>query len=269
MRSHALKVVACAVGIALTMAVSGSARAASIEYIFTGTADGSLGGTSFSGASLRLIFSLTRPTVTSGGGEFFNTASSAAFTVGASTGSLLGVSNSVASNPAFLGGTVIFGQTQSALPFFVGEGLSGLGSYDLTTAFALTSGPVSQTINSLFFHLLRGSEFRKYLFAQFSSRASVGYTTPTDLDDDADGPRRSWVYALSEGEAGQRGRHDRRLTSLVDPERTTDRRQAVFLLGPGFLWPVPRLRPALAPAPRAAPPTPPTAVSGGRPQANY
>jgi hypothetical protein len=80
-------------------------------------------------------------------------ATSATFTIGASTGSLLGTFNEVALNqdPSFP--RIIFGQGQSASPFFVAEGLenSVFVSYDLASAFPLTTGTVEQTAGSLYF----------------------------------------------------------------------------------------------------------------------
>jgi len=71
----------------------------------------------------------------------------------------LGNANRVVSNPGFSGGTIIFGQDQPGPTFFVGEGLSGLGSYDLTIAFPLTAGQVSQTPGSVFFTSLGNLSF--------------------------------------------------------------------------------------------------------------
>jgi len=145
-----VKIAALAVGFALV--VGGPASAATIDYIFTGTADGTLAGTAFSGAFQVELVSDTS-SVTFIGGEYNNNATAATFTIGASTGALLGTDNRVTLNPGFIAGTVIFGQDQPSAPFFVGEGMSasGLASYGLASVFPLTVGTtISQTPGSLY-----------------------------------------------------------------------------------------------------------------------
>jgi hypothetical protein len=172
MRAYALKLATIAVG--LSMIAGGGARAVPIEYIFSGTADGTLGGTGFSGSAFQIDLFSDTSTVTSGGGEFSNIATVAKFTLGTSTGTLGGSFNNVVLNPGFLSGTVIFGQGQSVDPFFVGEGLSAaaLGAYDLASAFALTSGPVSQTINSIYFTSLGDLSFGNISSLSFQADVS-------------------------------------------------------------------------------------------------
>lgn len=137
-------------GVWLALMFGGPVNAATIDYIFTGTASITLNGvSSFTTYKIDLVGDTGA--VTSGGGEFFNAATSATFAVGASTGTLLGVLNEVISNPSFGGGAAAFGQGQATFPNFVAEGLTQIGSYDLTTAFPLTAGMVSQTPGSVFF----------------------------------------------------------------------------------------------------------------------
>src|ERR1700730_5340399 len=138
----------------LALVAGTPAQATTIDYIFSVTANDTLNGSTFSGAFEVDLISDTA-TVTSSGGELSNIATSATFTIGASTGSLLGSFNDVVLNPGFgLGvGAVIFGQGQISSPFFVGEGLtsSALVPYDLASSFPLTTGAVSQTPGSLYF----------------------------------------------------------------------------------------------------------------------
>jgi hypothetical protein len=150
-----------------------SSNAAAINYVFSGTFDGSLGSSTFTNQSFTVTLTGDTGAVTSGGGEFFNTASSANFSIGALTGSLTGNFNEVASNPAYSGGTVIFGQGQAGSPFFVAEGLSTLGSYDLSTAFALASGPVSQTPGSIYFTSLGNLVFNDITSLSFQANLAT------------------------------------------------------------------------------------------------
>ena len=82
--------------VCLALIFGGPVKAATIDYIFTGTAAITLNGvSSFTTYKIDLVGDTAN--VTSGGGEFFNVASSATFAVGASTGTLLGTFNEVAS----------------------------------------------------------------------------------------------------------------------------------------------------------------------------
>lgn len=149
MYSRNLKIAALAVGVACV--VGTPARAATIDYIFTGTATGTLNNTAFSGAfQVELVSDTTTAT---GVGLVTNIATSATFTIGASTGSLLGNFNEVGLNQDPNFPRIIFGQAQSASPFFVAEGIenSVFVPYDLASAFPLTTGTVSQTAGSLYF----------------------------------------------------------------------------------------------------------------------
>jgi hypothetical protein len=124
----------------LTLASTSPVRAATIHYIFTGTGDIAFGGL-FTNTTFKIDITGDTSNVMSGGGEFFNSGSSATFTVGASSGTLSGLSNFVVSDPALNSGTVTFSQQQDFLT--VVQGANALGSYDLTTAFALTLGSLA------------------------------------------------------------------------------------------------------------------------------
>lgn len=121
------------------------ARAAPIDYIFTGTGSGTLNGVSFSGGfSVNEIGDTT--TVDTSDPTFFrNNASSAVFASGALTAALTGNFNQVILNkdPAFP--RIGFGQGQPAPVFFVAEATSNFAfaPYDLASAFPLTSGTPS------------------------------------------------------------------------------------------------------------------------------
>jgi hypothetical protein len=125
----------------LTLASTNPVRAATIHYIFTGTGDIGLGAL-FEPTTFKIDITGDTSNVVSGiGGGGFNSGSSATFTVGASSGTLLGLSNFVVSDPALNSGTVTFSQQQDFLT--VVQGANALGSYDLTTAFALTLGSLA------------------------------------------------------------------------------------------------------------------------------
>ncbi len=156
MLSSALKAAALAVGVGFL--VTGPAGAVPIDYIFTGAATGTLGGTAFD-TTFTVDIASDTSTATLSGGEWFNTATGATFNLsGVGSGTLLGVFNEVVGNPTFdlTDGAAIFGQLYTpdgGITFdFSGEGLYNvpLASYDLQTAFPLTGGTVSQTPNSLY-----------------------------------------------------------------------------------------------------------------------
>ncbi len=138
--------------LALALGAAQSAQAATIDYIFSGTFTGSLGATNYTGQSFSVDLTGDTNNVTFGGGEYANVASAATFTIGSTTGNLLGNFNDVVLNPSFSSGTVIFGQAQTLPPFFVGEGLSnsGLATYNLAFAFASVTGPLSLTADSVY-----------------------------------------------------------------------------------------------------------------------
>jgi hypothetical protein len=152
MRSVKSKIAAFAIGVAL---VSGaSANAATIDYIFTGLGTGSLGTTGFGGFPIAPDVSFTFTIVgdtgaviagspsgpPNNGNPFQNAGTSATFVSGSLSANLSNTlvnlfnNNQTATFPG-----VGFFQTSPAV---VGEVLGtpaggGLGSYDLTTAFAL------------------------------------------------------------------------------------------------------------------------------------
>jgi len=196
-----------ALGVALV--VGGPANSTTIDYVFSGTFTGSLGNSTFTDQSFAVTLSGDTGAVTSGGGELSNIATSATFTIGASTGSLTGNYNDVVLNPAFLGGTVIFGQSQPSSPFFVAEGLSAatLGSYGLATALALTSGPVSQTPGSTYF-----TSLGNLVFTDISSLSFEAELAATPL------PAALPLFATVLGAAGGllAGRRKRRTETGLD-----------------------------------------------------
>jgi hypothetical protein len=147
------------------------AKAVPIDYTFTGTADVVLNGVSISGAAYTVSLFSDTGTVTSGGGEFFNTATSATFAVNASSGTLGGSLNEVISNPSFAGGFVGFGQ--SNLDGFFVEGATGLGSYDLTTSYPQTFGGISQTAGSTYF-----TSLGNLVFSDISTMSFQATVTP-------------------------------------------------------------------------------------------
>jgi PEP-CTERM motif len=123
-------------------ALAGASQAAPITYIFSGVGSGSLDGTAFTDADFTVTLVGDTGDVTSGGGELMNDATSAIFTLGAQSATLTGVGNDVVldTSPSFP--IIVFGQSQSAAPFGVAEGLSNSAfpSYNLASAFPLTSG---------------------------------------------------------------------------------------------------------------------------------
>jgi hypothetical protein len=148
--------------------------------------------------------------VTSGGGEYANTASSATFAIGATTGSLQGLFNEVVLNPTFTPttGAVIFGQGQSSTPFFVGEGLSvaSLASYALATAFPLTSGSVTQTPGSVYL-----TSAGDLTFTDISSLSFQAELAPVPL------PSSLPLFAVALGMMGLMGWRSMRKASITFP----------------------------------------------------
>jgi hypothetical protein len=134
--------VTCAAFAALSVSfVATGASAETIAYTFTGVATGVLDGTGFTDEPFTITLVGDTDNIASGGGEFFNrAATSATFTVGSTSGDLTGTFNEVILNTDPTTPRVVFGQSRGA--FFVAEGLqnSAFASYDLSTAFPLTSG---------------------------------------------------------------------------------------------------------------------------------
>lgn len=185
----------------LALLLQTPAHAASIDYVFSGTFDGSLGTSTYTNQAFTVTLTGDTAAVTSGGGELSNLATSTNFTIGSTTGSLQGSYNDVVLNPGFSGGTIIFGQGQSSTPFFVGEGLSApsLGAYDLTTALALTTGPVSQTPGSAYL-----TSAGNLVFSNISSLSFEAELLPTPL------PSTLPLFAVSIGAVGLLSWHQRK-----------------------------------------------------------
>ncbi|HXP32349.1 MAG TPA: PEP-CTERM sorting domain-containing protein [Stellaceae bacterium] len=141
------------------LAVAGGAEAGPIDYIFTGTATGSLGGSGGNNASSGVPFvadtggtSFTAFTVTLVADTaavtgsvplgFSNDAITATFAAGALTATFTLPSRVTENTSADI---IIFGENQPSPVFFVAEGLSNatFGTYDLATALSLTTGTVS------------------------------------------------------------------------------------------------------------------------------
>jgi hypothetical protein len=128
--------------------LAAAAQASPITYIFTGVGSGSLDGQSFEDATFSVSLLADTTTVSVGASQASNAATTTDFTLGALSGTFDGVQNSIIENTGSFGASfpiIVFGQSQSAAPFFVAEGLSNAAfpTYDLTSAFPLTSGPVS------------------------------------------------------------------------------------------------------------------------------
>lgn len=165
-----------AVALLMAFAAGETANAAPIDYIFNGTATGTLNGVDFSsGFQVELVGDTTA--VTTGGGEFGNVASAATFSVGASSGMLLGTFNEIVSNPSDLGGAIIFGQDNT--DGFFGEGGTGFGAYELTAAFPLTVGVVSQTAGSTYFTSLGDLVFTNITAISFQADLAATPLPPT------------------------------------------------------------------------------------------
>jgi hypothetical protein len=165
-----------ALALVMAFAVGETANAAPIDYIFNGTATGTLNDVDFSSSfQIELVGDTTA--VTTGGGESANVASAATFSVGASSGTLLGTFNEIVSNPSNLGGTIIFGQDNT--DGFFGEGGTGFGTYDLTTAFPLTVGAVTQTAGSTYFTSLGDLVFTNITAISFQADLTATPLPPT------------------------------------------------------------------------------------------
>jgi hypothetical protein len=151
MRKSLFALAAGCLGLAVSTApfFAGSASAATIDYIFSGTATFTLNGVDFTDAPFTLTYVSDTSTITSGGGEFFNTGVGT-FVSGATTVTLTGDVNEVIANPPsdLLG----FGQIINS-PFTVSvEAINNgaFGSYNLATAFPLTSGSLNPPTGATF-----------------------------------------------------------------------------------------------------------------------
>jgi hypothetical protein len=146
MTSCASKVAALALGVVLLM--GGAARATTIDYIFTGTGTGTLGGSAFSGGFGVTLVGDTG-TVASAS-PFFSDDVSGTFVAGALSATLdSGAQMRLINGPS--GSAVAgFGQIQPGPVFFVEEAVftDALLGYDLKTAFPLTSGIVSAIVQT-------------------------------------------------------------------------------------------------------------------------
>jgi len=119
---------------------AGSAVAAPIDYIFTGTGTGTLNGTPFSGSFIVTEVADTAAVTGPSGGEFTNVASTATFVAGALTATLTGTTNEVIDNTA-APGFIAFAQ----LPAIAVEATinAAFETYQLKTALPLTIGTPS------------------------------------------------------------------------------------------------------------------------------
>jgi hypothetical protein len=131
-------------GCAALLLFAGGAEADPIDYIFAGDGTGTLDGTDFSGS-----FTITEVAdtsgITSGGGEYRNTPSSATFTAGALTDTL--------SDPLIIENTAspgYMGFSESVSPYN-DESLTNsvFETYALNTALASTSGGLSVATGDL------------------------------------------------------------------------------------------------------------------------
>jgi uncharacterized protein YaiE (UPF0345 family) len=108
--------------VASIAAFASVAQAEPITYTFSGVASGTLGALGFLNSDFTVTLVGDTTNVTSSGGEHFNVASNAVFSLdGVFTGNLLGVSNEVVVNNDPASPIIIFGQAQSMSPFFVAK----------------------------------------------------------------------------------------------------------------------------------------------------
>jgi hypothetical protein len=129
----------------------GAASAEPIDYIFTGVGSWDLGGVaSGPDATFTLTYVADTSTITSGGGEFFNSGVGT-FVWGSTTVTLTGDTNEVIDDQTS-SGFIGFGQIINS-PFSVNvEALinSVFQTYDLSTAFPLTTGPLNPPTTATF-----------------------------------------------------------------------------------------------------------------------
>jgi hypothetical protein len=125
---------ACGVLFSLT-----AAKAAAIDYIFTGTGTGSLDGSAFDDAAFTVTMVSDTSTVTSGGGEFRNAVGAMTFVSGSLSDTIL--SPVVVENTASPG---FMGFAQGIAPF-PDESLTAsiFQTYNMMTALPSTSGELS------------------------------------------------------------------------------------------------------------------------------
>ena len=171
--------VTCAALAASAVALlSGAASAATIDYIFTGTANFTLNGVVFSDAPFTLTYVGDTTAVTGGGGEAFNSGVGT-FVSGATTVTLTGDVNEVIVNPG--AGLLGFGQIISS-PFSVNvEAISNsaFGIYGLGSAFPLTSGSLNPPTAATFSTDGGALVFADDSFTTVSFQATGGVPEPS------------------------------------------------------------------------------------------
>ena len=122
---------------------AGPASAATIDYIFSGTASFTLNGVTFTDDPFTLTYVSNTSTISSGGGEFTNVGVGT-FVSGSTSVTLTGDINEVILLPS--SDTMSFGQVVFS-PFNVADeaivNSAFGGSYKLSTAFPLTSGSLN------------------------------------------------------------------------------------------------------------------------------
>jgi hypothetical protein len=120
--------------------LAGPASAATIEYIFSGTASWTLGGVDFADAPFTLTYVADTTNITSGGGEFTNTGVGT-FVSGATTVHMTGDVDDViifGASDTMGFGQVVFSPFNVADEAIVNSAFGG--GYNLSTAFPLTTG---------------------------------------------------------------------------------------------------------------------------------
>lgn len=155
--------------------VCGRRRQRGGDHTFAGTATGFLGLDPFTDESFTVTLVGDTDNVTFAG-EFFNIATSAAFTIGSSSGTLTGSFNEVILNTDPAAPRVAFGQFTGF--DFVAEALqdSSFASYNLKTAFPLTNG-APEFITQVFETSVGSLEFDSASFASFQATGGVPETS--------------------------------------------------------------------------------------------
>jgi len=126
-----------------------SADATTLDYIFTGTGTGTLGGTSFNGGFTVSLIGDTNDIVFT---SQYNVPVTGTFSTGGATATFGGLSNTVISNTSPSIGFIGFGQVYST-PGGIGVGAEAVFGtpfigYDLSTIFPETSADVSFAVQT-------------------------------------------------------------------------------------------------------------------------
>jgi hypothetical protein len=158
---------------------AGGASAATIDYIFSGTASWTLDGMAFTDAPFTLTYVSDTKNIMSSGGEFTN-AGVGTFVSGGTTATLTGDVNQVtifSSSDTMSFGQIVFSPFRVSVEAIVNAAFGG--SYDLSTAFPLTTGPLNPPTAATYSTSAGDLVFTDDSFGTVSFQATGGVPEPS------------------------------------------------------------------------------------------